>query len=170
MTLPVAFAVVAPAVHAQAAAPAAQLVARADGVDVTAGALKMKLIALSDDLVRVRIARDGVYPEDASWAVLPAQRKARAKVTATSDGFTTASLRVRVGAGGAVTFETLDGKVISADAAPRPQVDGKAFTVAKTLPVTEHFYGLGDKTGRTRSARQGIRRLEHRCIRLHQQR
>ena len=146
VTFPVAFAVVAPAAHAQAAAPAAQLVARADGVDVTAGALKMKLIALSDDLVRVRIARDGVYPEDASWAVLPAQRKARAKVTATSDGFTTASLRVRVGAGGGVTFETLDGKVISADAAPA-QVDGKAFTVAKTLPVTEHFYGLGDKTG-----------------------
>ncbi|WP_436428527.1 DUF4968 domain-containing protein, partial [Enterococcus faecium] len=78
----------------------------------------MRLTALADGLVRVRIARDGAYPEDASWAVLPEQRKARAKVTPTADGFTTASLRVRIGAGGAITFETLDGKVISADAAP----------------------------------------------------
>jgi alpha-glucosidase len=142
----VALPLTATAAHAQTAAAAPTLAAQSDGVDVTAGTLKMKLIALSDDLVRVRIARDGVYPEDASWAVLPAQRKTRAKVTATPDGFTTAHLRVRIGAGGAVTFETLDGKIISAEAAP-VTIDGKAFRIAKTLPVTEHFYGLGDKTG-----------------------
>ena len=142
----VALPLTAPAAQAQAAAPASTLTAARDGVEVTAGALKMKLIALSDDLVRVRIARDGVYPEDASWAVLPAQRKTRATVTPALDGFTTATLRVRIGAGGAVTFETLDGKVISADAAPA-RVDGKAFTLTKTLPISEHIYGLGDKTG-----------------------
>ncbi|WP_242140144.1 TIM-barrel domain-containing protein [Sphingomonas sp. TREG-RG-20F-R18-01] len=142
----VALPLTAAAAHAQAAAPAATLSAQRDGVEVTAGSLRMRLVALSDDLVRVRIARDGVYPEDASWAVLPAQRKTRATVTPTADGFTTATLRVRIGAGGAVTFETRDGKIISADAAPA-SVDGKAFTLAKTLPITEHFYGLGDKTG-----------------------
>jgi alpha-glucosidase len=142
----VALPLTATAAHAQTAAAAPTLAAQSNGVDVTAGTLKMKLIALSDDLVRVRIARDGVYPEDASWAVLPAKRKSRAKVTATPDGFTTAHLRVRIGAGGAVTFETLDGKIISAEAAP-VTIDGKAFKIAKTLPVTEHFYGLGDKTG-----------------------
>ncbi|MFZ5796105.1 MAG: TIM-barrel domain-containing protein [Sphingomonas sp.] len=134
------------ATAAHATAPAAALSAQRDGVEVTAGALKMRLTALADGLVRVRIARDGAYPEDASWAVLPEQRKARAKVTPTADGFTTASLRVRIGAGGAITFETLDGKVISADAAP-VAIDGKSFTLRKTLPITEHFYGLGDKTG-----------------------
>lgn len=134
------------ATAAHATAPAAALSAQRDGVEVTAGALKMRLTALADGLVRVRIARDGAYPEDASWAVLPEQRKARAKVTPTADGFTTASLRVRIGAGGAITFETLDGKIISADAAP-VAIDGKSFTLRKTLPITEHFYGLGDKTG-----------------------
>ncbi|MGY2736253.1 TIM-barrel domain-containing protein [Sphingomonas sp. UYP23] len=132
--------------HAQSAAPAPTLTPAKDGVEVTAGALKMRLIALGDDLVRVRIARGGVYPEDASWAVLPAERKTRVAVTPTADGFTTDKLRVRIGAGGAVTFETLDGKIISADAAPAT-VDGKAFTLTKRLPITEHFYGLGDKTG-----------------------
>ncbi|WP_426257456.1 TIM-barrel domain-containing protein [Sphingomonas sp. DC1600-2] len=134
------------ATAAHATAPAAALSAQRDGVEVTAGALKMRLTALADGLVRVRIARDGAYPEDASWAVLPEQRKARAKVTPTADGFTTASLRVRIGAGGAITFETLDGKIISADAAP-VAIDGKSFTLRKSLPITEHFYGLGDKTG-----------------------
>lgn len=134
------------ATAAQAAAPAAVLTAQGDGVEVSAGILKLRVIALGDDVIRVRIARDGVYPEDASWAVLPAQRRARAKVTPTTDGFTTARVRVRIGAGGAVTFETLDGKVISADAAPAA-LDGKGFTLRKALPITEHFYGLGDKTG-----------------------
>jgi len=131
---------------AQEAAPAALITARPDGVEVTLGTTKMRLVALDDALVRVRVARAGTYPEDASWAVLPEQRKARAKVTATPDGFTTAALRVRVDKAGAVRFETLDGKLISADAAP-VSLDGKAFTIAKTLPITEHFYGLGDKTG-----------------------
>jgi alpha-glucosidase len=134
------------ATAATATPQAAVLTAQRDGVEVTAGALKMRLIALADGVVRVRIARDGAYPEDASWAVLPEQRKARATVTPTADGFTTASLRVRIGAGGAITFETLDGKVISADAAP-VAIDGKSFTLRKSLPITEHFYGLGDKTG-----------------------
>ncbi|MBP2277914.1 MULTISPECIES: TIM-barrel domain-containing protein [Sphingomonas] len=134
------------ATAATATPQAAVLTAQRDGVEVTAGALKMRLIALADGVVRVRIARDGAYPEDASWAVLPEQRKARATVTATADGFTTASLRVRIGAGGAITFETRDGKVISADAAP-VAIDGKSFTLRKSLPITEHFYGLGDKTG-----------------------
>ncbi len=80
-------------------------------------------------------------------------RRRKAAVTATPDGFTTASVRVRIGAGGAVTFETLDGRVISADAAA-PRVDGKAFTIAKTLPIAEHVYGMGDKT-------QGLDRRGH---------
>uniref|UniRef100_UPI0035C98451 glycoside hydrolase family 31 protein n=1 Tax=uncultured Sphingomonas sp. TaxID=158754 RepID=UPI0035C98451 len=136
----------APAAFAQAAAATPTLIPQRDGVEVVVGSTRTRLIALSDDLIRVRVARDGHYSEDASWAVLPAQRATRAKITATSDGFTTATLRVRIGAGGAVTFETLDGKIVSADSAP-VALDGKGFTLAKTLPISEHFYGLGDKTG-----------------------
>ncbi|MEG3125443.1 TIM-barrel domain-containing protein [Sphingomonas sp. GB1N7] len=135
-----------PAAYAQqSAAIAATLSPQKDGVEIAIGATKMRLIALTDDLIRVRIARDGTYAEDASWAVLPELRKARVKVAATPDGFTTASLRVRIGTGGGVTFETLDGKILSADVAPA-KLDGPAFTIAKTLPIGEHFFGLGDKT------------------------
>ncbi|MEG3165271.1 glycoside hydrolase family 31 protein [Sphingomonas sp. PB2P19] len=141
-----------PAAFAQTAAPSA-ITPRADGVDVRVGATAMRLTALTDGLVRVRVAKDGVYPEDASWAVSAALRKQAVKVTAAPDGFTTASVRVRIAPTGGVTFETLDGKVISADAAPAA-VDGKAFTIRKTLPIAEHFYGMGDKT-------QGLDRRGH---------
>ncbi|WP_267396679.1 MULTISPECIES: TIM-barrel domain-containing protein [unclassified Sphingomonas] len=139
-----------PAAYAQ---QSTALAPRSDGVEFRAGATAMRVTALTDGLIRVRVAKDGIYPEDASWAVSPAQRKQAVKVTATADGFTTASVRVRIGATGGVTFETLDGKVISADAAPA-KLDGKAFTIAKTLPFSEHFFGLGDKT-------QGLDRRGH---------
>ncbi len=144
-----------PAAHAQQSA-APTLTPRADGVELRTATGAMRLTALTDGLVRVRVAKDGVYPEDASWAVSAALRKQAVKVTATPDGFTTASVRVRIAATGGVTFETLDGKVISADAAP-VKIDGKAFTVAKTLPISEHFFGLGDKT-------QGLDRRGHNFV------
>ncbi len=42
--------------------------------------------------------------------------------------------------------EDLNGKVISADAAPATR-DGAAFTLRKTMGQAEHYFGLGDKTG-----------------------
>lgn len=136
-----------PAAQAQQSAVETSMITpRDDGVDVRVGVNAMRLVALTDDLIRVRIARDGTYPEDASWAVPAEVRKQKVRVTAMADGFVTKSVRVRIGAGGAVTFETLGGKVISADAVPA-KLDGSAFTVTKALPIAEHFYGLGDKTG-----------------------
>ena len=132
---------------------APMLTPRTDGVEVRAGATTMRITAMTDGLVRVRVAKNGAFAEDASWAVTAATRKQAAKVSAAPDGFTTASVRVRVGAGGAITFETLDGKIISADAAP-VSTDGKAFAISKRLPIAEHFYGLGDKT-------QGLDRRGH---------
>ncbi len=132
-----------PAAFAQQTAPAS-LAPRADGVEVR-GTIAMRVTALTDGLIRVRVAKDGVFPEDASWAVPAAVRKQAVKVAATTDGFTTASVRVRIAPSGGVIFETLNGKVISADAAPA-HIDGKAFTLAKTLPIGEHVFGLGDKT------------------------
>ena len=35
----------------------------------------MRITALTDSIVRVRIARDGKFPEDASWAVPAAVRR-----------------------------------------------------------------------------------------------
>src|SRR5262252_11127807 len=41
-----------------------------DGIDIRAGSATVRITALRDDILRVRIAADSSLPEDASWAVL----------------------------------------------------------------------------------------------------
>ncbi|QXQ08422.1 DUF5110 domain-containing protein [Sphingosinicellaceae bacterium] len=134
------------------AAPAAvartmpEIVARADGVDVPLAGGVLRITALTDAILRVRLGRDCTMPEDASWAV-PADVRARhVRVTAAPDGFATAALRVRI-VGGRMRIEDRAGKTISSDAVDPVKLDGTGFTLRKTLPAAEHYFGLGDKTG-----------------------
>ena len=41
----------------------------------------------------------------------------------------------------------LQGRTIVADAPDALRFDGTGFTLRKSLPIGEHIYGLGDKTG-----------------------
>src|SRR5579884_614684 len=133
-----------PAAVRSAAAP------RADGFEVRRGPLILGVTALTDDIVRVRIGRNGTLPEDASWAVLPEMRARRAAIHHTGTGFATRVLRVSVDPR---TLELMvtdpSGKTIIADSSEPISFDGKAFTLRKRLPPGEHIYGLGDKTGGT---------------------
>jgi alpha-glucosidase len=107
----------------------------------------MRVVALTDSIVRVRIAPDGRFPEDASWAVDATIRAKHAAVIAAPDGFATPALKVRIDAAGRLAVSDPQGRVISDDT-PRPlALDGKGFTLAKRLPASEHIFGLGDKTG-----------------------
>lgn len=113
----------------------------------THGGVLTRVDALAPDIIRIRVAPNGVLSEDASWAVLPDMRAARVPVRRTADGFATSALTVRVDpATGGVTVTDAAGKVILADAAP-VRFDRTRFTVAKRLAGGEHFFGLGDKTG-----------------------
>ena len=47
---------------------------RRDGIDVKAGPASLRITALRDDIIRVRITLGSKFPEDASWAVLPGPR------------------------------------------------------------------------------------------------
>ncbi|HEU4959292.1 MAG TPA: TIM-barrel domain-containing protein [Sphingomonas sp.] len=127
------------------AAEAAQLT---NGAEVHRGPVLMRVTALTDDILRVRIARDGTLPEDASWAVPAAVRAESVPVTQTADGFATKALKVAISPDLKLTVTDLDGRTIVADAA-QPDLDGRAFTLSKQLPAGEHVYGLGDKTGGT---------------------
>jgi alpha-glucosidase len=119
------------------------------GIEVQRGALRMRVTALTDSIVRVRIAPDGHFPEDASWAVDTAARARRAIVTAMPDGFATSALRVRIDTSGRLTVTDAQGRTISDDAPQPIALDRKGFTLAKRLPSAEHIFGLGDKTGGT---------------------
>lgn len=124
-----------------------------NGIDVEAGPAKLRITALRDDILRIRIAPGSALPEDASWAVLPGPRGKSVLVqptqNETSVGFRTAALDVRVERRPLrLVVRDLAGNIISADAPGRPtQFQLGGFTVYKEMPADEHFFGLGDKTG-----------------------
>lgn len=124
-----------------------------DGIELQAASATLRITALRDDIVRVRISPDSNLPEDASWAVLPESRSKSVDVKPTDDssavGFRTAALEVRVERNPLrIVIRDLAGKIISADALGRPmkfQLGG--FSVSRQMPRDEHYFGLGDKAG-----------------------
>jgi alpha-glucosidase len=130
-----------------AAAGDARLTARPDGLEARSGPLLMRVTALTDAVLRVRIARDGALPEDASWAVAGDRRAQSVRVQPIADGFTTAGLRVHVGPDLRLRVEDKDRRTIVADDAEPVRFDGRGFVLRKALPRGEHIFGLGDKTG-----------------------
>ena len=131
-----------------------------DGVEIKAGSASLRVTALRDDILRVRIAPGGAFPEDSSWAVLSGPRgksvnvqpinvNAQSKQDAAFVGFRTASLDVRVERNPLrLVVRDLAGNVISADAVGRPtEFRLGGFSIHKAMPSDEHYFGLGDKAG-----------------------
>jgi len=127
--------------------------AQRDGLQIQAGAATLRITALRDDIVRVRVVPTGDLPEDASWAVLPEARTKSIEVHPSEDaaavGFRTAALEVRVDRNPMrLVIRDLSGKIISADAIGRPVAFQRGgFSVFKEMPTDEHYFGLGDKMG-----------------------
>ena len=124
-----------------------------DGIELHAGPASVRITALRDDIVRVRISADSNLPEDASWAALSGPRGKSIDVTPVQEssavGFRTSALEVRVERDPLrVIILDLAGHILCADAKGRPvrfQLGG--FSVTKQMPDDEHFFGLGDKAG-----------------------
>src|SRR5216684_8945643 len=56
-----------------------------DGVELTAGRAKVRITAFNDSSVRVRVAPQGNFPKDSSWAVIAAPQSPRVKVEDTKN-------------------------------------------------------------------------------------
>ncbi len=122
-----------------------------NGVEVQIGDLHERVAALRDDVLRVTICRGGMWPEDASWAVLASARKSTVPVVMDKSGdhfgFRTHALVVEIDKQTLeLTVRDLDGSVLQQDARPI-RMDGTAFRIYKSMPLDEHYFGLGDKTG-----------------------
>ncbi len=128
-----------------------------NGIEVKSGPGTLRILALRDDLLRVTISPSATLPEDASWAVLPQSRTASAPVTPGSRngsvGFRTSLLDVSVDREMlAITIADSSGHVLIKEARPArffttdPEGD-LGFRVYESMPLDEHYFGLGDKTG-----------------------
>jgi alpha-glucosidase len=113
----------------------------------------LQVIALREDVLRVRLSPKGELPEDASWAVPAEVRHQRVEVTpdASPDsvGFHTKTLNVRIERTTLRLSTTdLSGNVLQEDAEGwLPEFHSDAFRVYKKMPMDEHYFGLGDKVG-----------------------
>ena len=118
------------------------------GIEVSNGSATTRVTAVTDSILRVRIARGRDFAEDASWAV-PAQVRARSvPVRPAPNGFSTAELSVRVDPRTLqLTVADRQGGVIHSDLPEPIRFEGRAFTLRKALPLGERYFGLGDKTG-----------------------
>jgi alpha-glucosidase len=123
------------------------------GIEVRTGKSLLRVEALRDDVLRVRLAEDGVLAEDASWAVLPVARTSRVNVVAQSDetsvGFRTTALLVKIDRGSShLTISDLQGHILQNDAVGWPvEFHGSSYRIYKHMPEIEHYFGLGDKVG-----------------------
>jgi len=127
-----------------------------DGIEVQSGPGVLRVLALRGDVLRFTMSSTAKLPDGGSWAVLPAAREARVKVTPYSSadavGFDTPDLEVRIARSTMLTT-VLDaqGHVLMRDASPvefyKSDKEGDTgFEVWKVMPRNEHYFGLGDKT------------------------
>jgi alpha-glucosidase len=122
-----------------------------NGIDLRDGDARMQIVALREDVVRIRVSRSKEFPEDASWAVLKEARQSRVAVTPYNSsgavGFQTQVLRVSINQQTfALTISDRDGNVLQKDVRPI-EFHGESFRVYKAMPLDEHYFGLGDKPG-----------------------
>ncbi len=122
-----------------------------DGVELTAGAAKVRVTVFRDGVIRVRLAPQGLFPKDFSWAVIESPEAAAVNV---EDG----KNEVRMTAGRIVVivkkspllidFADASGNVILADEPSLPMASNGTYVHAwKRMPAEEGYYGLGDKPG-----------------------
>jgi len=124
-----------------------------NGVELAAGTAKIRVVAISDNVVRVRYAQEGQFPPDQSFAVLPGAfsnatavkvEQSREAVTLSTSSLQVRILRTPIG----LTFLRPDGSVISQDRPGSPASFNRSeFRVWKSMPEDEHYFGLGDKSG-----------------------
>ena len=124
-----------------------------NGVELTVGEGHLRITALSPNVVRLRYAAHGSFPEDQSFAVLPNAFPESAKVDVKNANdatvVDTGTLQLRIEKSPLrISFLDKSGKLISEDQPKFPvSYNGTAFRVWKSMPIDEHYFGLGDKTG-----------------------
>ncbi len=123
-----------------------------NGVELQAGSARIRVVAVNESVVRVRLAPDGMFPPDHSWAVLPSsESEMRVEINDSPQmvEFSTQRLRVRIQRSPfQISFLDLKGNLINQDAAGEAMAwSDRGVRARKVMPADEHYYGLGEKAG-----------------------
>jgi alpha-glucosidase len=132
--------------------PAVQRVEKLqDGIELIAGSAKVRITAFRDGVIRVRVAPQGQFPKDSSWAVIEANDPPPIKID--DDG---KDVKLQAGIVKVIvhksplliSFADAQGRIILADESSLPMAwNGSRIHAWKKMPEGENYYGLGDKAG-----------------------
>jgi alpha-glucosidase len=122
-----------------------------DGLELTAGAAKVRITVFRDGIFRVRVAPDGNFPKDFSWALIETPEPPPVKIDENQK-------EIRIISGNVIAaiqrdpllinFSDAAGTVYLADEPNLPMAwNGKRVHVWKKMPADENYFGLGDKAG-----------------------
>src|SRR3954447_10400095 len=109
------------------------------GIESAAGGVTVRVEALTDSILRVRVARRQGLAEDESWAVPSLVRQQRARVSPTRDGFRTSSIEVHLN-DNRLRIVDLEGRNILSDAAVPLTLSQSGFSIRKSLNIGDHIY------------------------------
>ncbi len=123
-----------------------------NGVELQAGQARVRVVAISESVIRVRLAPNGTFPADFSWVVVPPSSptpQVSTQDSAKAIEMATSRLRVRIQkAPLLIAFLDPAGNVIEQDYPHLPMAWNEGqVRVWKTMPPDEFYYGLGDKAG-----------------------
>ena len=122
-----------------------------DGVELTAGPAKVRVTVFRDGIFRVRLAPDGNFPKDFSWAVVELAEPPSVKIEENQKEIRIISGNVIATLQRApllINFSDTAGTVYLADEPSLPMAwSGKRVHIWKKMPADENYYGLGDKAG-----------------------
>jgi alpha-glucosidase len=125
-----------------------------DGAELTAGKAKVRITRVSNGIIRVRVAPNGQFPKDFSWALAGTPLPKASSPVQLLDG----ENEVKMTAGAVnvlvikspllVTFSDVSGNALLADEPSLPMAwNGPQVHVWKEMPADENYYALGDKAG-----------------------
>jgi alpha-glucosidase len=122
-----------------------------DGVELTAGTAKVRVTVFRDGIFRVRVAPDGNFPNDFSWALIESPEPPAVKIEENQKEIRIISGNVIASIQRApllINFSDAAGSVYLADEPDLPMAwNGKRVHIWKKMPAGENYYGLGDKAG-----------------------
>jgi alpha-glucosidase len=123
-----------------------------NGVTIKSGPAVVQVLVLAPDLVRIRVAKDGAFGPDQSWAVVKSiwksvhievhDSKDELRLTTSAMVIVVQKRPIRL------SFFDRDGRLLNKDDDDRGMSwTGKSVRVWKFMPQSENYYGLGEKAG-----------------------
>ncbi len=121
-------------------------------ITIHAGSSILRVTVLTSDLVRIRLASEGMFPPDQSYAVVKTEwPNVEVQVSDSSDKITISTqelLLIIKKKPLRLTFLDKAGNIINEDAPSKGMSwDGREIKVWKQMPLDEFYYGFGEKAG-----------------------